>query len=121
MTAKTEGINLKIDTERLERARREMEEKGIGALWCRIPENVLYLSGYWPAIGASAILFPLDGDPVLMTPIDEIDYAERSWVKDVRTYEFLQLEALPDVNRELSRLLGKAVKEKRLERAVIGY
>lgn len=121
MTPKIEGINLKIDAERVERTREEMEERGFDALWCRIPENVLYLSGYWPVIGASAIFFPLDGDPVLMAPIDETNYVERSWVKDVRTYKFLQLEALPDVNRELSKFLGKAAKEKRLERAVIGY
>jgi len=41
---------LGVDTERIEKVRKEMELRGFDALWCRLPENVLYLSGYWPLI-----------------------------------------------------------------------
>lgn len=112
---------MEIDGERIEKVQREMELRGFDALWCRLPENVLYLSGYWPLIGASAILFPLDYDPVLIAPVDEIDYTSRSWVKEIRTYRFLQLEAVADANRELSKILKEIACDKGLEEGVIGY
>jgi len=114
-------ISLEADKERIEKVKREMELEGFDALWCRLPENVLYLSGYWPVIGASAILFPLDGDPVLIAPVDEIDYTSRSWVKDIKTFKFLALEAVTDANRDISKILKEVAWDKRLEKAVIGY
>jgi len=112
---------MEVDTERIEKVRKEMELRGFDALWCRLPENVLYLSGYWPLIGASAILFPLDDDPVLITPIDEIDYTHGSWIEDIKTYKYLQLEAIADANRDISRILNEVVQGQGLEKAVIGY
>jgi len=112
---------LEIDRERIEKVEKEMEQAGFDVLWCRLPENVLYLSGYWPVIGASAVFFPLDDEPVLVAPIDETDYTKRSWVKDVRTYRFLQLGAVADANRDISKILREIAYDKRLENSVIGY
>ena len=50
---------------RLSRIRRAMEEEGIDVLICRNPENVLYVSGYWPVTGWSLAVLPLDGEPTL--------------------------------------------------------
>jgi len=33
-----------------------------------MPENVLFLSGYWPLSGVSILLFPVDADPVCIVP-----------------------------------------------------
>jgi len=110
-----------VDKERIEKVKKEMEQRGFDVLWCRLPENVLYLSGYWPIVGVSALFFPLDDEPVLIAPIDEIDYTRRSWVKDIETYKFLQLEAVADANREISKILKEIAHEKKLENAVIGY
>lgn len=112
---------MQVDSERIDKVRKEMQQRGFDALWCRLPENVLYLSGYWPLIGASAVLFPLDDDPVLIAPIDEVDYTAQSWIKDVKTYKFLQLEAVADANRELSKILKETARDKVLGNAVIGY
>jgi Xaa-Pro aminopeptidase len=45
-----------------------METAQLDALVLRLPENVLLLSGFWPMIGASFLVFPLTGDPVCIIP-----------------------------------------------------
>lgn len=40
----------------------------LDVLILRLPENVLLLSGFWPMIGATFIVFPLDGAPVCIIP-----------------------------------------------------
>lgn len=45
-----------------------MEAAQFDALVLRLPENVLLLSGFWPMIGASFLVFPLDGKPVCIIP-----------------------------------------------------
>ncbi len=37
-------------------------------LVCRMPENILFLTGYWPLSGTSFLLFPREGDPVCILP-----------------------------------------------------
>lgn len=110
-----------MDTIRINRMKRFMKESGFDALVVRLPENVLYLSGYWPIIGASLLLFPLEGEPVLFAPEDENPYIAQGWVKDVRRYKYFNVNALSNPNRDISVLLKKAVAEKKLEKAVIGY
>lgn len=80
------------DMDRISTVKQAMEGYGIDLLVCRNPENVLFLSGYWPLTGWSLILIPLDGDPALIIPRSEVDYIEDSWVKNVYTYEAERLE-----------------------------
>ncbi|MBT9332381.1 M24 family metallopeptidase [Paracidobacterium acidisoli] len=54
--------------ERLNRMRLAMEAQGLDALVVSLPENVLLLSGFWPMIGASVLVFPLHGAPVCILP-----------------------------------------------------
>ncbi len=54
--------------ERLDRMRQAMEAESLDALVLRLPENVLLLSGFWPMIGATVLVFPLDGAPVCVIP-----------------------------------------------------
>ncbi len=48
--------------------RRAMEEAGLDALILTLPENVLLLSGYWPMIGASVLIFPREGTATCIIP-----------------------------------------------------
>lgn len=48
-----------------------MEEEQLDALICCLPENVLLLSGYWPLVGFSFLVFPLDGEPTCIVPRSE--------------------------------------------------
>jgi Xaa-Pro dipeptidase len=54
--------------ERLNRMRHAMEAERLDALVLRLPENVLLLSGFWPMIGATTLVFPLHDDPICIIP-----------------------------------------------------
>jgi Xaa-Pro dipeptidase len=60
-----------MDAERHARVRAAMARERLDLLVCRLPENVLALSGYWPFIGASYLLVPADGQPVCILPSTE--------------------------------------------------
>lgn len=81
-----------MDTLRLTRARDALAEAGMDALICRLAENVLFLTGYWPRNGFSFLVFPADGEPVLIVPEGEILWAEQSGLKDIRTFGWGQVK-----------------------------
>lgn len=64
---------------RVDRLRDKMKEAGIDALVCRLPENVVYITDYWPHHGFSFAVLPKDGKPLLFLPEVEEDYARRDW------------------------------------------
>jgi Xaa-Pro dipeptidase len=43
-----------------------MAEEGLDALVVRAPDNVLYLTGFWPMKGYDACVFPREDEPVLV-------------------------------------------------------
>ena len=110
-----------MDKDRIERAKHMMNEDGIDILLCRLPENVLYLTGYWPVIGASLVAFPVDGEPTLILPYSELDYSADGWVKDQRTYSFGSMQATIDPTTETAKLLKEWWREKGYNKAVVGY
>lgn len=110
-----------MDEERVARAKRFMKEEGIDVMVARLPENVLYLTGYWPIFGASMAIFPLEGDPVIAYPEGEQEFAVDSWVRDHRPYKFFDLERLANPSRDHSALLKKLWKERGFGKCVVGY
>ena len=52
----------------LEGIRARLRQAGMDALVCRLPENVLCLTGYWPRSGVSFLFVPADGVPLLIAP-----------------------------------------------------
>jgi len=110
-----------MDEERVARAKQFMAEEGIDVLIARLAENVLYLTGYWPIFGASMVIFPRDGDPVLSYPEGEEEFAVDSWVRDQRPYKFFDLERLANPSRDFSTLLKTVWKEKGYGSCVVGY
>jgi Xaa-Pro dipeptidase len=110
-----------MDRERVERAKHMMNEDNVDILLCRLPENVLYLTGYWPVIGASLVAFPVDGEPTLILPYSELDYAADGWVMDQRTYSFGSMKTTVDPMAETAKLLKELWEEKGYGRAVVGY
>ena len=110
-----------MDKERVERARQMMIQDGIDVLLCRLPENVLYLTGYWPVIGASLAVFPANGEPTLILPYSELDYAADGWVDDQRTYRFINMQATANPTGETIKLLKDLWQEKGYGKASVGY
>jgi Xaa-Pro dipeptidase len=75
------------DDAKLERVRRLMEERGLDAIVARAPDNVLYLTNFWPMKGYDAVVFPREADPVLIClEASADDAAQMAWTDDVRLF-----------------------------------
>lgn len=68
-----------LDKPRLERLQKMMADENLAALVCRLPENVLYLTGHWPHHGFSVAILPVEGEPLLFAPEVEEAYAQQGW------------------------------------------
>jgi Xaa-Pro aminopeptidase len=75
------------DDEKLSRARALMAERELDALVVRAPDNVLYLTNFWGMKGYDAVVFPQEGEPMLITlTASEEDAARTAWTSDVRLF-----------------------------------
>src|SRR5262245_50212911 len=64
-----------------------MAERGLDAIVARAPDNVLYLTSFWGMKGYDAVVFPREGEPVLVCLEPSADDAARTaWTKDVRFF-----------------------------------
>lgn len=109
------------DEERLNRLRQQMRAAGLDALVLRLPENILYATGFWPMNGLSAALFPVSGTSALVIARGEEPFAAGAWTDDVRTYVPLPLERLVGPDDNLAAELAVLCRERGLERAALGY
>jgi Xaa-Pro dipeptidase len=86
-----------------------MQAEGFTALVLRVPENVSYVSDAWPGRGLSYLILPLDKEPILIHPASET--LPRTWVKDVRLYNWETYEHLGDSlmtgTKEVEKSLGE--------------
>src|SRR5207253_5440782 len=75
------------DDAKLDRVRTLMADHGLDALVVRAPDNVLYLTNFWPMKGYDAVVFPRQGDPTLICLEASADDAARAaWTSDVRLF-----------------------------------
>jgi Xaa-Pro dipeptidase len=75
------------DDAKLERVRALMAEQGIDAVVARAPDNVVYLTSFWGMKGWDAVVFPREGEPVLICLEPSADDAARTaWTHDVRLF-----------------------------------
>lgn len=107
--------------EKRARVRRELRSNGVDALICRLPENVLYLSGYWPNTGDSVILYPVDEEPVLIIPECDVEYVSHDEVKDIREYKVYGEIDIVDPMLKVKHILQEMGCKKRLSKSTIGY
>jgi Xaa-Pro aminopeptidase len=75
------------DDAKLDRVRALMGEHDFDALVVRAPDNVLYLSNFWPMKGYDVVVFPREGDPILIALEPSLADAERTaWSDDIRLF-----------------------------------
>ena len=110
-----------MDQERVNRLLKEMNAAKIDVLLCRLPENVLYATGYWPVIGASLAVISANGEMTLIMPFSELDYAAAGWVEDKRTFHFINMQAPANPTAQTAIMLQELWKEKGYHHAVVGY
>src|SRR5262245_17614491 len=75
------------DDAKLERVRALMAERELDTLVVRAPDNVLYLTNVWGMKGFDAVVFPREGEPVLicLEPSAE-DAARTAWTQELRLF-----------------------------------
>jgi Xaa-Pro aminopeptidase len=64
-----------------------MGQQELDALVVRAPDNVLYLTNFWGMKGYDAVVFPREGDPILIClEASESDADRMAWTSDVRLF-----------------------------------
>lgn len=108
-----------LNQERLKRMRQAMEVEGLDALVLRLPENVLLLSGFWPMIGATTLVFALHEDSVCIIPdCYETEASVSIWEAKTVYYRYGVLGA-PDWSTVMRKHLAELAKVNSWKR--IGY
>ncbi|MBN1963099.1 MAG: aminopeptidase P family protein [Anaerolineae bacterium] len=107
-----------VDTLRQDRLREQMKQAAIDALVCRLPENVVYITDYWPHHGFSFVVLPQAGKPLLFLPEVEADYAKPEWA-DVTLFGWGLLKD-GDLYENYQRLLTEVRDRLGLAHATIG-
>lgn len=96
-----------------------MKAARLDALILRLPENVLLLSGYWPMIGVSTLIFPRDGKATILIPAYWANEAGPClWEAEPHYFEFGVLAA-PDPAATLRNVLSSVAQKHKWRR--IGY
>jgi Xaa-Pro dipeptidase len=98
-----------MNEERRDRMRRAMEAARLDALVVRLPENVLLLSGFWPMIGASTVVFPRESPAAICIPDCFEQEAQQAIESADPTYfRFGVLNAPPPMEALRNFLVGAA-------------
>jgi Xaa-Pro aminopeptidase len=107
-----------VDTPRLNRLQKEMKKARLDALVCRLPENVVYLTDYWPHHGVSVALMPQEGPALLFLPDVEQDFASPEWAH-ITPFGWGHLQD-EDVYVSYGKLLGDACRRLGLSGKKVG-
>jgi Xaa-Pro aminopeptidase len=96
-----------IDSVKLDRVRTLMAAQGLDTLVVRSPDNVCYLTGYWPMKGYDLAVFPREGEPTLLVMEPQYEEAvHTAWTGDVRAFPFYDpADARPPAVRAQQRCL----------------
>ena len=108
-----------VDNERINRNKKLMRDQGFDALICRLPENVVFFSGWWPLTGTSWIIYTADGQSHLIVPKCELQEAGESGISELSVFEWGHLGA-KDALEEMEYAFQAAIKKIGIERGIIG-
>lgn len=115
---------MRKDEFRDNRLKTEMKKAGMDYLILRLPENVLYATGYWPLFGASMAVVPYEGESTIFYNEGEEDFAAESWLpeEEIIPYVYFGMADTPNPNKNFSRMLKELWERKGYKKdSVIGY
>lgn len=103
------------DQLKLGRVREAMKAQGLSALVVRAPDNVVYLTNYWPMKGYACAVFPAVGEPTLIVIEPQLKDAQRNgWTSDIRTFKgYDERDPRPPTARSLDLCL-QVLRERKL-------
>ncbi|HLZ09807.1 MAG TPA: aminopeptidase P family N-terminal domain-containing protein, partial [Chloroflexota bacterium] len=108
------------DPQRDRQIRDALVEARLDALICRLPENVVCLTGYYPHVGLSFVVYPTVGAPVLIVPRPEVEDADLGLVGDIRPFDTWRIPDLPPLE-SVGRILRDVAGELNLRGGRIGF
>jgi Xaa-Pro aminopeptidase len=83
------SVSWPVDTAKLERVRALMDAEGLDTLVVRSPDNVLYLTNYWPMKGYDVAIVPRVGDPTLLVMEPQLEEAQHTaWTTNIVAFPF---------------------------------
>jgi Xaa-Pro aminopeptidase len=97
-----------------------MLQQHIDALVCRLPENIVMLTGYWPMNGFAFLVFPMDKEPILIAPVPEEELVREGWVSDLRLFKWGLVDS-GDPYQSIDKLLNQAAVDLDLVGKRVGY
>jgi Xaa-Pro dipeptidase len=103
---------------RIRRLQESMDQHGLDAVVCRLPENVVFLSEHWPIHGVSIAVLEREGRAHLLVPEIESSYANPDWA-DVEVFGWSLLKDR-DLYEEVRERLTRVRDERGLVSARIG-
>lgn len=109
MPSSTQNIIPYPEKVRLEYLCQMLRAQDIDLLICRLPENILYLTNFWPNTGLCwSLLRTCDGSCTLVLPGDELEGAEKAWVDQKFTYATGDLLTLAPLSERVVPALKQA-------------
>ncbi len=109
-----------IDAQRDIWNRSAMAQAGLDALVCRLPENVLLLTTFWPLSSFAFVLYPREGPVTMILPEMDATNVPHGVVDEVISYPMGTI-GVPDPYRSVHQHLGDAIRSAGLARARIGH
>ena len=80
-------MNWPRDDIKLDRVRALMRDADVDAVVARAPDNVVYLANYRPMKGYDMVVFPREGEPILIVIEPQLDEAAgTAWSSDLRPF-----------------------------------
>jgi len=76
-----------IDSERYSRTVAALADSPYEAVICSSATEVLLLTGYWPVMAASIVMFTAGGDVRVIVPEDEVELAEKTSSAQIIPYK----------------------------------
>ena len=77
---------------RIRKTTEMLQREHVDLLVCRLPENVVFLSGYWPNTGDSLAVLTKHGESAIFIPTSDQRYAQSAWVDEIVTSTASDLE-----------------------------
>jgi Xaa-Pro aminopeptidase len=108
------------DLERRERIREALTDFRLDGLVCVSQTDILLLTGYWPVMGASVVVFPTSQQVQVVLPEDEMEIASHSTSAHLIPYQPASLDNLSTPLEKLSPVLKSALAGVHLDKARLG-
>lgn len=99
-----------VDTERHSRMTAALSVFPLDALICASATEVLLLTGYWPVMAASVVIFSPNGQVQIIVPEDEIELAGKTSAAEIIPYKPAGIHTLESPIDFLKKPLSNALK-----------